>query len=581
MDVAIRILGPVEATREGRPVDLGPPQQRALIALLALRAPALVSVDTIVDVLWQDDPPVSAGKIVQTYVSRLRRALGPGSIERRGRGYRLSVARPALDHCQFEDLMTAGDFAAALRLWRGPALADVRDVEGLRPEAERLEELRLRAAEERLDAELASGRDSEVIAEIRTLVASEPLRERPIAQLMLALYRAGRQAEALDVYRDARRRFVNQLGIEPGNELKELERRILGQEQSLERPIVPHDPSVTELPHAEQRTGKSAGRAARWYALRTAPAAAALVTLVGLAAAFGLGRAHKPIVVRDNSLVRIDAQTNHIADDILVGRGPAGLLATDDGVWVANEQDRTLAFVDPDAHDFKTIGGVTDIAFLAQDEHGTIYASGWDRPTVWRIDAARREVTGQFDVRSRALALTIGGGSLWVADRLINSVTRYDLARRRVAGVTPVGIDPLVQTFGYGALWTANSDDGTVSVIRPGVSKPDTIPVDPKPFGIATGAGAVWVGSNASSRVIRIDAETHRVVARIPVPGGDLYSVRFGAGSVWTADRAGRAIDRIDPRTNKVVARIRLAVPPHDIAVHGDDVWVSVTSYEG
>jgi DNA-binding SARP family transcriptional activator/class 3 adenylate cyclase len=242
--VEISALGALEASRDGRAVDLGGPQQRALVGLLAVRLGMHVPVDSIIDALWPDGPPPSAAKIVQTYVSRLRRRLGDETIERRGSAYAL---RTALDVQRFEELAAAGRFVEALALWRGPALADVADVPGLRVEAERLEELRLRVLEERIDADLSAGRHADVVAELRALVAGNPLRERMRYLLMLSLYRSGRQAEALETYRDARRVLVDELGIVPGERLRALEAAILRQDRELE-PAAPAE-------HAPQSRG--------------------------------------------------------------------------------------------------------------------------------------------------------------------------------------------------------------------------------------------------------------------------------------------------------------------------------------
>ena len=231
MTVVISILGPVEAVRDGNRVDLGAPQQRALLALLATsRGPT--PLETIIDTLWPDDPPASAAKVVQTYVSRLRKALGEDTIERRGGGYALTTPPTSIDAVRFEQLVREGAFHEALALWRGPALADLGNMPGLAAEAARLEEERLGVLELRIDADIAAGHHAEVVGELRTLVSQHPLRERFVGQLMLALYGTGRQAEALQVYRDARRRF-DALGLEPAPQLRELERKILEQNEQL------------------------------------------------------------------------------------------------------------------------------------------------------------------------------------------------------------------------------------------------------------------------------------------------------------------------------------------------------------
>jgi predicted ATPase/DNA-binding SARP family transcriptional activator len=244
--ISVSVLGPVEARRAGLPVDLGSPQQRALLALLALHEGSVVPFDAIVDGLWPDAPPRSAGKIVQTYVSRLRKALGAEAIVRHGSGYALVVDGESLDLHRFQELTAAGEHEEALALWRGPALADIATLPGLRPEAERLEELRLRAIEERLEADLGGGRHAEVVGELRGLVAVHPLRERLHGLLMLALYRAGRQADALAAYQAARRLLVEALGIEPGPALRELEKAILAQDPGLAPP--PEPARTTRLP---------------------------------------------------------------------------------------------------------------------------------------------------------------------------------------------------------------------------------------------------------------------------------------------------------------------------------------------
>ncbi len=230
----ITILGPVEALRDGRPASLGGPQQRALLALLALRANEAVPLTRLIDELWPEEPPASAAKVVQTYVARLRRALGTDMLETRGAGYALRLDPDDIDATRFEALIRTGRSQQALALWRGPPLADVGFVPALRDEAARLEELRLQAIEGRIEAELAAGRHAEVVPELQGLVSEHRYRERLSGQLMLALYRSGRQAEALETYRETRQALVEELGIEPGPELREVERQILTGEVELE-----------------------------------------------------------------------------------------------------------------------------------------------------------------------------------------------------------------------------------------------------------------------------------------------------------------------------------------------------------
>ena len=248
MSVEYRVLGPLEVIVDGRQARLGPPKQRAMLALLVCRPNTLVPASHLVDGLWGDNPPGSAGNLVQGYVSGLRKALGKEAIETQGAGYVLRVELGALDLQRFEELARDGSRAlergdsdeastalrAALALWRGPALADLADEPLLDPVAGRLEELRLLALERRIEADLALGRHADVVGELERLVADHPLRERTRGLQMTALYRSGRQAEALEAFRGARSTLVGELGIEPSSWLTELHGAMLRQDPSLE-----------------------------------------------------------------------------------------------------------------------------------------------------------------------------------------------------------------------------------------------------------------------------------------------------------------------------------------------------------
>jgi predicted ATPase/DNA-binding SARP family transcriptional activator len=244
------ILGPVQAQLDGQLVALGAPKQRALLAVLLLARGAVVSRDWLIDSLWEDDPPATAAKSLQVYVHGLRRGLGAERIETAGAGYRVRLDDADLDLDRFERLteqgrraLAAGDpegaaeeLRQALALWRGPALADLPRTAATVADAERLEELRLAAVELKNDAELASGRHDAIVAELDALVAEHPYRERFLEQRILALYRSGRQNDALEAYRSARRALAEELGLEPGQALQELERAILRQEPALAAP---------------------------------------------------------------------------------------------------------------------------------------------------------------------------------------------------------------------------------------------------------------------------------------------------------------------------------------------------------
>jgi DNA-binding SARP family transcriptional activator len=239
-----RILGPLEVTADGQPLALGGQKLRALIALLLLDAGRVVSTDRIVDSLWGEHPPRTATTSLQNFVSQLRKLLGPEALETKPPGYRLRIAPAELDLNRFRALVDEARTAPtedriaklreALALWRGGALEDFAFEPFAQNEIARLEELRLGAIEDRIDAELELGADAELVSELETLLDRHPLRERLRAQLMLALYRSGRQAEALSVYQDVRRALVDELGIDPGPTLQNLYSSILRQEHGLE-----------------------------------------------------------------------------------------------------------------------------------------------------------------------------------------------------------------------------------------------------------------------------------------------------------------------------------------------------------
>jgi predicted ATPase/DNA-binding SARP family transcriptional activator/Tfp pilus assembly protein PilF len=253
MATQFRILGAVEVLVDGAPAALGAPKQRALLAMLLVNRRRVMSADALVDGLWGESPPASAVLSLQVYVHGLRRALGAERIETAGRGYRAAVSEDELDLDRFERGLERGraaresghaedaadELRQALSLWRGSALADLPEESRRAAEADRLDELRLTALELRYDAELASGRHDAVVAELEALTAEHPYHERFLEQRVLALYRCGRQADALEVYREARRTLSEDLGLEPGPALQELERAVLRQDPSLAAPPAP------------------------------------------------------------------------------------------------------------------------------------------------------------------------------------------------------------------------------------------------------------------------------------------------------------------------------------------------------
>jgi len=241
-----RILGPLEVSDETGPLLLGGQKQRAVLALLLLEPGRVVSVDRLIDALWGEQPPRTATTSLQNFISQLRKSLGPEVLETKPPGYRLRVRPGELDLDRFRTLVESARVADpaqraaklrhALALWRGPALADFTFDAFAQPHIAHLEELRLAALEERVQADLELGAHAELTGELEVLVGELPMRERLRGQYMLALYRSGRQADALTAYQEGRRLLVDQIGIEPSRELQQLHGAILRQETALQAP---------------------------------------------------------------------------------------------------------------------------------------------------------------------------------------------------------------------------------------------------------------------------------------------------------------------------------------------------------
>src|SRR5215469_2851345 len=400
--VDYRLLGPFEVALDGHLVDVGGPRQRALLAVLLLRANQPVHRDVLVDELWGEHPPPGAGHAVAVYISRLRKTLesaaGSPCVLTRPGAYILQVADEQVDVARFERLAedgrrslaagapgrAAAQLGGALALWRGSPLADFKDEAFAQAEITRLEKLRAEVVEDRIEADLALGQHADVVGELEALVAAHPLRERLHGQLMVALYRCGRQAEALEAYQAARRTLVEELGIEPGPALQRLEGAILQQDASLDPPApaaaAPAPDSAAETrrpppvrPGRKKRLIAVAGALAVAISVLVAVAGRGHAHLVAAANTVGMidtGQSDLSAVVTgvgrpngvassggavwitdsaDDLLSRINLATHAIVDQIPVGRGPAGVAVGGSEVWVANELDGTVSEVNPGA----------------------------------------------------------------------------------------------------------------------------------------------------------------------------------------------------------------------------------------
>lgn len=594
--LAFRVLGPLQVTYGARDVPIAGSRQRALLAYLLLHANRVVGTDRLIDELFGDEAPDGALNSVHAGISRLRRQLTDGGLAElpivtRPPGYILELAPEQLDLHDFERLLEQGrrqldagtpeaaseTLLEALGLWRGPALADVAAYAFARTEAARLENLRLAATADRIEADLASGRHADLVGELESLVAAHPLHERLRGLLMLAVYRAGRQADALQVYQDTRRLLVAELGLEPGRALQQLEQRILNQDPALDLAPMSRPP----------RESISRPSRRRWLVVSAATGAVtAAVALLVLSLRPG-GSDEAASQVLPNSLVEIDPDTNQVVSSTRVGRGPERIASTADAIWVANGEDRTVAQMDLATRDVRIVGGAPVARDLTSSLNGDVWLSSFEEPFVTRIARQGRIVEGPHalaaaPVRVRlpgsAEGLAVGGGFLWVTSPSDSggrdTVFQIDLRTRRVVSSLPVGTLPLFVAFGYGSAWISNYRGDSVSVVRPGSGRPETIPVPGGPLGIAAGGGAIWVVTFWSRELVRIDPDTRRVLRRIPVGEGPL-DVAVEDGAVWVTNRDDKTISRIDPATNEVSEVIQLAAAPHGVRVAHGRVWVT------
>ena len=538
-----RILGPLEVEDSGRSVPVGRGRQRALLALLLLHANEVVAQDRLIDELWGSEPPETAAKSLHNHVSALRRALGGDTILTRPPGYVVELDGDALDATRFERLVEegrgAGDagvagerFRAALGLWRGPPLQEFSSEEFAQAEIRRLEELRLVALEGRIDADLALGGGSELVPELEALVSEHPLRERLRGQLMLALYRSGRQADALEAYRDARTTLMDELGLEPGTELQELERRILRQDPALDAPVDARRPAQA----APSRPPR------RWIAV----GATALLLAVIAAVAVVLTRGDKAVAVVPNSIAKIDPETQEIVDVFPVGGDPFKPAVVGEYVFVSNERDETFSRIDIRSGEVDTFGGLTSPAGISSGADGTLWLGSFHGGEVRQVRARDLQLLTRLDGLeefSSPWLIAVGASSVWVSQNGPSAVSRFDARTGKLQRTYELDFRDVAGdiAFGDGAAWSTVFDihavPGAVLRIEARGRGTTRIAVGIFPAGIAFGFGAVWVADLGDDDVKRIDARTEQVEETIPVGRAPL-SVVTGGGSVWVSNRA-------------------------------------------
>jgi ABC-type transport system substrate-binding protein/DNA-binding SARP family transcriptional activator/DNA-binding beta-propeller fold protein YncE len=551
-------------------LSLGPPKQRAVLAMLGLRPGHTVSVDELAEGLWGERPPASAAKMIQLYVSHLRRAIeGDGAaIVTHGRGYALELAAVDVDAVRFEALVDEGKAGDALALWHDDPLSDLREEPFAPAEIRRLEDLRARALEAAIDAELAEGRHREVLARIDELVVEHPLRERLHAQRMLALYRAGRQADALAAYRAARSTLVEEIGVEPGPELRRLHEAILAQDPALELPVAGPPPARGPPPEDDHRR------------IPVVVLVAGAVLAAGLVA-FGVSRVgggDEPVRIHEDAVALLDPESGAIRRQLPVGRGPGAIAIGAGSAWVASKLDETISRVDRDGDEVVKIpvgGSPEALAFGA----GSLWVADGDARRVLQVDPGTNRVVQEIPVGNAPRALAVADGALWVASGQEGTVDRIDLGRGRVTDKLRLGSDPTALAAGAGAVWAASEEAGTVTPIDPRANAPlPAINVGNGPSALAVGEGAVWVVNRTDGTVSRIDPAARAVTGLVGV-GTDPTAIVAGGGHVWVAGGAEGTVVRIAPDEQlRVRDRIRTGSSPAALAIAGDDVWAAAAA---
>ena len=645
-----RILGPLEVVEDGNPIALGTLKERLVLAVLLLHANEFVSRERLMDDLWGEAPPPTARKAVNVYVSKLRQTLrrgGTDPIATADGGYRLRVEPEQLDAASMQrvvaeareavssgDLTGAADrFREALGCWRGPTLAGLELESRGRDEVARLDELRLAVLMDRIDCDLALGRHEQALGELSVLVPEHPLRERLRAQQMLGLYRADRQAEALEAYAEARQTLVDDLGIEPSEALQRLQQAILRHDPALETPggtATVNGLSRTETarppaPTAAAETGEEPPptplRRRRW---QLALAGGVLLAAAAAAAAILSASAGATPRILPNSLVQLDPRT---VKPILVKQvepEPEPIAVTPTAIWTVD--NNLVSRYDLRTHkvDSSAVTDSTQPFDIAFDKTGSAWiTSSSEAPDAARVNAFVTHVPpgpggtgpgmvdpGQGLLQTTPLPLQMAGNEAIGADRLwvisgphgpINRDNRLAVIELS-APASPIALKlderATAIAYGYHTVWIGTYGgpnyggnrpddsrveairDGQLEAIRTGRSKPleavlEKHGADWGPLSIAVGDGAVWVVSYSSRQLFKIDPMTLQIEHRLNLSSEQAGSVAVGAGAVWVT--GDHSVTKIDPQTDTIIHTYPIRVGyTCGIAATSTTVWLAI-----
>jgi DNA-binding SARP family transcriptional activator/DNA-binding beta-propeller fold protein YncE len=579
---AVRILGPLDVTAHGEPVPIGGERQRALLGLLALRANQVVTFDELIEALFAG----GGSGALHTAVSRLRRVIGPDWIETHPFGYSLSADESRLDALEareaaaraaaLDDLPARADsLRGAAELWRGPVLGDVDVPASFRADVQRLDELHRTVVGERIEAELALGRHADVVGELDALAAAHPFDERIRRQLALALYRSGRQVDALNTLGDYAARIRDELGLEPSAELRELERAILNHDAAL---LLEQEPAGS----ARSMPGHRVGRLV--FAL-------VIVAVLGAALAVALVVRSRPAGVpftqlQPGTLAAARPGSDRAQRTFDVGRVPRAVSVGYGAAWVVDFRDETVSRVPVDGSEITTVGlGVTPTGVVAGA--GGVWVISAEAGTVIRIEPSTGRVLARVPLAPGLTDIAAGEASVWVSNADSGTVTRINARRsepvlhvsglRDPSGLVVVGADVWVAERSGRRLRRIDARSGTVA---------DTIPVDLTPGDLAATEGVIWAANPTASAVTRLDtaARTSRVISVGRFPS----VVAAEGGTVVVLNDQDHSLSVISARTGQVESTVTLSdrvtqepgqITPGGLAVVHGKLWVTVHGY--
>jgi YVTN family beta-propeller protein len=586
-----RVLGPLDVVEDGRSLVLGGPKQRAVLALLLLQPNRPVSKDRLIDVIWGEQPPASASHTLDSYISRLRGLLGPDRLARRLGGYELRLEAGELDLSMFDDLVSEAEqllpqdpagaaaiFRKALALWKGDPLGDLRYELSITGITDQLADRHLAALERRTEADLATGKGPELVPELERLARDHPTRERLVAHLMVALYRAGRQSDALAVMQACRRHLSQELGLDPGPELRQLEQRILEQDEGLVPPRAPPRPRAPRPPTSvvERPSG-------RWKWGWAVPAAILLTSALVAAFLAISGRTAPPALAADaNVLVAINARSNLRGAPTELPVPPGAVAAAAGSMWVASPSGGSVLEVDPHGGtvvDRIPVGG--EPGSLVNGA-GALWVASTTGATVERIDPDSAVVTWTAHLAETGpVAMAYGDGGLWVADDTDQAVVELSPLSGSVLRTFSLDVQPTAIALADGLVWVAAYAAGTVEAIDPGTGQlVGTTNVGNGPSAISLIDGELWVANSLDSTVSVVDPATFTVVSTIAVGSGPNALVGVD-GAVWVANQYSGTVSRISVKRLAVVGTVDIGNNPIALTSGLGAIWVAASAPAG